>query len=238
MNEFLNACVNANKEVYELIKSTPHDKLCQKTSVGEGGDMGRYVDKKAEEIFVKHLSSFGQIYSEESGVIGDKSEYKIIIDPIDGSDNFVNKVPYFGSSVALKKDDETINSAICNLANSEIFIKYDEDLYKSSLEKNDFTKVKNNDFSTFGIVESSYKSKIFTKKLKNSHIKYRSLGALALSLAYAKNVDFVLYEGKVREFDVCAGLHFCSNLNLMNEKNYLFVSKDKQIFDKIHQIIF
>jgi len=68
-------------------------------------------------------------------------------------------------------------------------------------------------------------------------IKYRSPGAFALSLAYAHDVDFVLYEGKMREYDIAAGLYMCEDLYVEKREDLLLVSQNKEIFDKILQFI-
>lgn len=233
MKGFIKAVVKANIEIRKYIDKTPHAKLCKDVSIGNGGDMSHNIDIKAENIFIKYLKDFGQIYSEEIGILGEKSLYQIIIDPIDGSDNFLSKIPYFGTSVALKKNNKTICGIVCNLANGDIFIKTKKGLKKGVLNESKFHEVASNDFSSTGVFEKSYSSEKFIQKMISLKIKFRSCGALALSLAYAKNVDFVLYEGNVREFDIAAGWYMCDDLYRLKTKKYLFVSKDKQNFDRI-----
>jgi myo-inositol-1(or 4)-monophosphatase len=50
-------------------------------------------------------------------------------------------------------------------------------------------------------------------------------------------VDFVLFEGAVREFDIAAGWYMSEDLFRFKNDNFLLVSKDKGIFDKIHNFI-
>ncbi|PID47186.1 MAG: inositol monophosphatase [Proteobacteria bacterium] len=233
MSEFVEDCIRACGEILDLIKETPHEKLCQDLQVGFGGDLSRFIDIQAERIFVKYLGKYAQIISEESGAIGEKSEFQIILDPIDGSDNFVSNIPYFGSSIALMKNKKCIKAFVCNFANGDVFYKENSFLKKTNLQKNQIKNEHTNHFSKCGIFESSYKSEIFFPILKQMQIKFRSLGALALSLSYARQVDFVLYEGELRAYDIEAGLYMCEDLYVKKDKNFIFVSKDKQIFDKI-----
>lgn len=237
IDEFLSSCLEANKQVYDFINATPHEKLCEDVGIGEGGDMSHFVDIQAEKIFIKHLKSYGQIFSEEIGVYGKKSNRKIVIDPIDGSDNFISKLPYFGTSIALKEDNKVINAFICNLANGDIFIKNDKGFKKGSLHVKGFRDVRINKNSSIGLFEKAYSSELFLNILQNLKMKFRSPGALALSLAYANDVDFVLFEGKIREYDIASGWYMCEDLYKKMDKNFLFVSKDKEIFDKITQKI-
>jgi myo-inositol-1(or 4)-monophosphatase len=236
MHGFKKAVIDANLEILELVKTKSHDKLCEKVSIGYGGDMSIQIDLLAEEIFVNHLSKYGNIYSEECGYINNKSEFDIVIDPIDGSSNFASNLPYFGTSVALKKNDTHVCSVIANLANQDIFIKDDKCLVSGKLIDLIFKETDVNTNSSVGIFERAYCSKNIFEKLKSLKIKYRSPGAIALSLAYARDVDFVLYEGALRAFDIEAGLHICEDLNLYQNSKILFISKDKEIFDKITKL--
>jgi myo-inositol-1(or 4)-monophosphatase len=62
------------------------------------------------------------------------------------------------------------------------------------------------------------------------------MGAVALSLAYAHDVSFVIFEGKPREFDVCGGKFMCSELFIYESDTILIVSKDKDVFERLFSI--
>jgi len=236
MKDFLNATINANKEIAMLIEEKGHDFLCEAVSMGAGGDISKRVDLLAENIFIKHLRGFGDIYSEECGFLRGNGKFDIIIDPIDGSDNFVSNFPYYGTSVALKEKGKYKAAVIANLANGDIFLKDETKFQKANLKSLVFKDLEENRFSKIGIFERSYCSKKIFKILKSSNIKYRSPGAFALSLAYAKDVDFVIYEGSMRVYDIAAGFYMCEDLYIFNEEDILLISKDKVIFDKISQL--
>lgn len=233
MNDFIEATIRANRDIYKLISTTSHEVLAQEKLQGEGGDISLHVDVLAEKIFIENLSKFGQIYSEECGYIGEKSDTQIIIDPIDGSDNFLNKVPYFGTSVAKQENGNVSCAVVVNLANGDIIVKTKDFLSQGSLHVKGFKPIKNNQHSSLGIFERAYGSELFALKMQTNSIKYRSLGALALSLAYGHRVDFVLYEGTPRSFDIEAGWFICEGLYRIKKENFLFVSKDKQNFDRM-----
>lgn len=237
MKQFFDATITANIEIIELLKSGSNEDFHQSVSLGAGGDVSSKIDLLAEEIFIKHLSVFGNIYSEECGFVDNKKSYDIIIDPIDGSDNFASNLPYYGTSVALKKDDKCIAAVVVNLANEEIFIKDENSFKRANLKNMDFKKVEKNSYSKLGLFERTYCSKGTPEKMRRYGVKYRSPGAFALSLAYAHDVDFVLYEGKMREYDIAAGLYMCEDLHVKKEEDLLLVSQNKEIFDKILQFI-
>jgi len=237
MQEFIDAVIGANKEIIKLLENNAGKDFCQSVSLGAGGDMSSKIDLLAEEIFIKHLSSFGNIYSEECGFIDSKQSDDIIIDPIDGSDNFASNLPYYGTSVALKRDGKIICGVIVNLANSEIFIKDKNSFQRANFKNLQFKVVEKNSYSKLGLFERTYCSKGTPELMRRYGMKYRSPGAFALSLAYAHDVDFVLYEGKMREYDIAAGLYMCEDLYVEKTEDLLLVSQNKEIFDKILQFI-
>ncbi len=229
--DFINSVIEANKEIFSLINHTKCD-LKKEISIGAGGDISRVVDIEAEKIFIKYLSRFGKISSEECGIYGDGND-EIIIDPIDGSENFLSNLPYFGTSVSRKRDNKVIEAIIVNFANLDVFIKKDSFFKKAKLNKLIFSNVIKNNYARIGIYERVYASKDIIYKINKLGLKYRSPGAFALSLAYAHDVLFVLFEGKKREYDISAGLFMCNDLYVYNEENILLVSKDQDIYLKV-----
>jgi len=237
MEQFLKAAISANKEIIELLNNESGENFYQKISLGAGGDISMKIDLLAEEIFIKYLSKFGNINSEECGFVDNEKSDEIIIDPIDGSDNFASNLPYYGTSVALKRDSKYIGAVVVNLANGEIFVKDSKHFERANLKNLNFKKVVKNPYSKLGLFERTYCSKSTPELMRRYGIKYRSPGAFALSLAYAHDVDFVLYEGKMREYDIAAGLYMCEDLHVEKRENLLLVSQNKEIFDKILQFI-
>lgn len=232
---FVEAVKEANKKIYTLLQSGGlSDYHRQSFAVGAGGDRSSGIDLEAEKVFVEYLSPFGTIISEESGsFLNHENHREIILDPIDGSENLLSHLPYYGTSVALREQGQCTKAIVTNLANGDIFIKEDGLLYKGHLLSSLTSEVKPNPFAKVGIFERSYCSMLVASKLKEAGIKYRSPGAFALSLAYAHDVSFVVYEGKMRVYDVEAGLFMCEGLHTYCEGEIFLVSKDKETFDKI-----
>jgi myo-inositol-1(or 4)-monophosphatase len=233
---FIDASINANKEVYKLIKDGLKEHHFEYLGVGAGGDKSSSIDIEAEKIFIKHLLAFGQIISEEIGVVGEGRK-KIVIDPIDGSENLLSSFPYYGTSVALVDENgESEVGVICNLLNGEIFIKTKEFFKKGFLNDLKFSDVTVQK-ARIGLFERSYSNSLIVAKLASLKLKFRSPGALALSLAYANSVNFVIFYGKIREFDVKAGLFMCENLNNFVSEDIILISQDKQIFDDLKEFL-
>ena len=158
---FLRDAKKACKDVYTLLTSPRKKEDFNTLFIGEGGDDSIHIDVKAEAIFFDYFLPHFSVYSEESGLKG-HGDYKVVLDPIDGSDNFVTHFPYYGSSMALQYKGETIAGVIANFANGDIFYKdYQSVLFKMSLLHTNVVKVAKNHHAKVGIFE---KSALYTKK--------------------------------------------------------------------------
>ncbi|MEL1078837.1 inositol monophosphatase family protein [Campylobacter coli] len=225
MKQFLDACLKANLQIRKYLNNIPQNdlRLCSKLSYDK--NQGYELDLKCEQIFIKYLSCFGQIFSEESGLIGKASPKQMILDPLDGSSNFVSKIPFYGTSIALMEKDQAKSAFVCNLVSQEIFAFNNNQAFKSNL------------FPKIGIVEKISLYPELLDFLTKNQLKFRSLGATALSLAYTSYFSFVLILGKTRIFDTVAALTIHQNLYIEKNENFLLLSQDKKIFDIILEFL-
>lgn len=239
MTDFLRACINANEEIASALNGGFDTSWFEKTEVGAGGDVSSRLDLFAEAVFVKHLSFFGQIESEESGVIG-KGDERIIIDPIDGSSNAMSLFPFYGTSVARINAEGILDAAVvCNLANGDIFIKsVTTKVQQGKLFSNTFHDPHSVPNAEIGLFEKAYANPLLVAALDKEKLKFRSPGAIALSLAYAHSVSYVLFVGAFRIYDFAAGLALCEGLEVIVEADYVIVSKDKSIAARIETLIY
>ncbi len=234
LDNFINASIKAIRELYQIVQDNNSNKdLYKEYSRGYGGDVSFGIDLIAESIYIKHLSPFGQIYSEESGLIGEGGGL-ITLDPLDGSANFLSNIPYYGSSIAYEIDGKMLAGIVVNLANGEIFLKKNhENAQHGNINDLNFKDIIPNKSSQVGLFEKAYQSKIYANKLHNKKIKYRSLGAMALSIAYSYNSKFFIVEGALRIFDIKAGLFICEDLSIYQSDNLLLISHDRDCFDEM-----
>ena len=235
MEEFFKDLKACCQEIYHTIHYGMQKSFYSYEGQGAGGDLSSKIDLFAEKIFIDRLSKYGRINSEESGIVGE-GERTIILDPIDGSDNLLFSFPYYGASIALK-ESKTIFSCIVNFANADFFVKWGSMYKKGSLLHDHLEDVVQNPFSKVGIFEKAYANPQIVQKLQESRLKFRSPGAVALSLAYARYVRYVLFVGRLRPYDIEAGLHQCEGLYLYQDDSTILVSKERQIFDMIKDIV-
>lgn len=77
----------------------------------------------------------------------------MILDPLDGSSNFVSKIPFYGTSIALMEKDQAKSAFVCNLVSQEIFAFNNKQAFKSNLSDPKYSPLTPNLFSKIGIVE-------------------------------------------------------------------------------------
>ena len=81
-------------------------------------------DIKVEKILVEELQKARPTYSilsEEIGEINNDKSFKWIIDPIDGTSNFLHGIPHFAISIGLEHDKEIICGIIYDPIKDEMF---------------------------------------------------------------------------------------------------------------------
>lgn len=83
-----------------------------------------YVDKESEKILVRELQQIipnATFLTEENTIEQTNGEWQWIIDPLDGTTNFIHQVPVFGISVGLKHKDEMVVGVVLELNRNELF---------------------------------------------------------------------------------------------------------------------
>jgi len=204
--------------------------LFEEKGIGFGGDRSLNIDLIAEKIFIKKLSEFGNILSEEAGFIDNKKEKKVIIDPIDGSYNVSNHIPYFGCSVYL----EDTASVVVNLSNGDYFVKDDKGKKFDNLFRKPFHSNFRHDVILF---EKAYQNPDIVGKLAKHNLKFRAPGALSLSLCYGEASKAVIYKGEIREFDIAAAKFYNSNCYWHFEEDLIIMSPKKEDLEEIVNIV-
>jgi myo-inositol-1(or 4)-monophosphatase len=87
-------------------------------------DLLTATDKKVEETIIKLIKkNFPEhdILAEESGTAGQRSAFKWIIDPIDGTTNFYHTFPQVSTSIAVERDGIVIAGAVYDPMRDELF---------------------------------------------------------------------------------------------------------------------
>ena len=161
------------------------------------------TDKRVEKILIEELDKTKKDYSfitEETGrIINKKKNIFWIIDPIDGTSNFLHGVPHFAISIALQKDGEIIIGLIVDPIKNEIFYA----------EKNNGSFVNNSRIrvsSKSNLDECLFASNNHGIKYMHPNLNLRNTGCAALDLAYVGCGRFDGYfHNKINLWDIAAG---------------------------------
>tara|TARA_B100002051_G_scaffold275074_1_gene317795 strand:- start:1125 stop:1904 length:780 start_codon:yes stop_codon:yes gene_type:complete len=188
-NLMYRACMKASKV---LIRDFGEVEKLQISEKGPG-DFVTASDKRVEKIIINELSNSGySILSEEKGIIKGKNEKKRwIIDPIDGTTNFLNGVPHFAISIGFEDNGEIVSGIVFDPIKNEMFFAekgLGAYLNNSRIRVSNKSDLKNSLIATGGPRYSSkQKEKImreYEKVAKQIMPAIRKFGSAALDLAY------------------------------------------------------
>ena len=121
INVMIKSCRKASKV---LIRDFGEIENLQ-VSIKGPGDFVSISDKKVEKILIEELQKARPTYSilsEEIGKINNDDSFKWIIDPIDGTANFLHGIPHFAISVGLEHNGEIICGIIYDPIKDEMFV--------------------------------------------------------------------------------------------------------------------
>ena len=222
MNIIHKACMKASRS---LIRDFGELEKLQVSSKGPS-DFVTNSDKKVEKIIIEELTKTRKNFSiigEEIGELknSDKENYWII-DPIDGTTNFLHGIPHFAISIALRNNQEIVSGLIFDPIKNEMF----------------FAEKNNGAFFNNQRIRVSNKKKIEEclfatggKKEINSTLNNRRSGSAALDMAY---VGAGRYDGYFQKalniWDIAAGIIIVKEAGgKINDINCSAI-KDHQVF--------
>ena len=198
LNIMIKACEKASKA---LIRDFGEVENLQVSMKGPS-DFVTNADKKVEKILIEELLKAKKnfsILSEETGFIKNKDEKNMwIIDPIDGTTNFLHGIPHFSICIALKSYDEIISGLIFDPIKDEMF--YAEKNLGSFLNNKRIRVSKKKDlkdclFGTNG------------KKYKDVKLTNRKSGSAALDMAYVASGRYDgFFQENLNLWDVASGV--------------------------------
>jgi myo-inositol-1(or 4)-monophosphatase len=175
-------------EKLQVSKKGPHDFVTK-------------TDKHVEKILIEELSKIKKNYSfltEETGVIKNKDKENIwIIDPIDGTTNFLHGIPHFAISIALKSKNELSSGLIFDPIKDEMFFAEKD---KGAFLNNQRLRVSKKNSLEDCLFSSNHDG------VKLSNLNMRCSGSAALDLAYVASGRLDGYfQNKINLWDIAAG---------------------------------
>ena len=159
------------------------------------------TDKHVEKILIEELSKSKKNYSfisEETGIINNKDKENFwIIDPIDGTTNFLHGIPHFAICIAFKSEEEIISGLIYDPIKDEMFYA---EKNKGAFLNNQRLRVSNKGSIEDCLFSSNHEG------VKFSDLNMRYSGCAALDLAYVASGRLDgFFHNKINLWDVAAG---------------------------------
>jgi myo-inositol-1(or 4)-monophosphatase len=193
-------------------------------------------DLKVEKILIEELKKarpYYSIISEENGIENNKDKNNTwIIDPIDGTINFLHGIPHFAISIALKSNDEIVSGLIFDpIKNEMFFAEKDNGAFFNNHRMKVSKKDKLNDclFATGGKDEHEFA------------LTYRKSGCAALDLAYVAAGRYDGYfQNNLNLWDIAAGIvlvkeagGIINGIDLNINKNIKIIASSTDINSKL-----
>ena len=238
LNIMIKACEKASKiiirdfgevENLQVLKKGPRDFVTK-------------TDKRAEKILMEELQKARKNYSfitEESGVIynSDKDSFWII-DPIDGTTNFLHGIPHFAISVALKVNGEIKSGIIIDTIKNEIF--YAEKNSGSFFNNRRIRVSKKSDLDEC-LFASNHEG--LNHVFPNLNMRYSGCAALDLAYVGSGRLDG-FFHNKINIWDIAAGVLIVeeaggkvNSLNKYNDENINVRASNGNIYTKMLKIL-
>ena len=195
-------------------------------------------DLKTEKIIIDELKKAKPNYSiisEESGIQNNKDKKNTwIIDPIDGTINFLHGVPHFAISIALKSNDEIISGLIFDPIKNEMFYAEKDN---GAFFNNQRVRVsKKNELSDCLFVTGD-------KIQNNLDLHFRKSGCAALDMAYVAAGRFDGYfQNNLNLWDIAAGIilvkeagGIVNKIDLSINENIRIIASSSEINEKLNK---
>ena len=234
LNIMIKACEKVSKI---LIRDFGEIEKLQVSKKGPS-DFVTNSDLKAEKIIIEELKKAKPNYSinsEENGIENNKNKKDIwVIDPIDGTVNFLHGIPHFAVSIALISDNEIIAGIIFDPIKNEMF--YAEKNNGAYFNNQRIRVSKKNEINSCLFVTGG-------KIEKEPDLPYRKSGCAALDLAYVASGRYDGYfQDNLNLWDIAAGIilvkeagGIVNEIDLSIHKNIKIIASSTDISTKFKE---
>tara|TARA_Y100001936_G_scaffold229981_1_gene252662 strand:- start:58 stop:768 length:711 start_codon:yes stop_codon:yes gene_type:complete len=195
-------------------------------------------DLKVEKIIIEELKKAKPNYSiisEEKGIENNKDENNTwILDPVDGTVNFLHGIPHFAISIALKSENEIVSGLIFDPIKNEIFYAEKNNgafFNNQRIRVSKKNKMEDCLFATGGKIENQL------------DLQFRKSGCAALDMAYVASGRYDGYfQNDLNLWDIAAGIvlvkeagGIINKLDLSRNKNIKIIASSTNIYAKLTQ---
>jgi len=255
-SEILQSVILTAKKAGAFIKNERKNFTSDKIEIKGLNDLVSYVDKTSEEIIINDLNKIFPLagFLVEENTRSEKKEYNWIVDPLDGTTNFIHGINCYAVSIALENKGEIILGVVYEICNDECFYAYKGGgafLNGKPINVSENKHLKDCLIATGFPIHNFDKIKPYLKTLellmKTTH-GIRRIGAAAADLCFLAcgRVD-AFFEYNLNPWDVAAGALIVkeaggkiSDFNKGN--NWLYgkeiIACNKSVFEEFSSLIF
>lgn len=244
------------REVAVYIKNESENFSLEKVQVKSKNDFVSYVDKETEKQLVEKLKKLvpdAGFITEENTIASEEKEYQWIIDPLDGTTNFIHNSTPYAISIALTHKMQPIIGVVYEITRDEMFYSWlgsKSFLNGVEIHVSEINQL-SNAMIAFGRPHhymERYPELLASVDyfMKNTHA-IRINGSAATELAYVACGRYDgRYEFNLKPWDIAAGILIIENAggnvcDFNGEKNYFkngaVVASNKGIFDEFRKKI-
>lgn len=250
--ELISLCTDVSSFIKEEINKVQSSDIEEK----ELNSLVSYVDKTAEEKIVSKL----KILTPDAGFITEEATIKTeskplmwIVDPLDGTTNFLYKIPHFSISIALMQEDRVVLGIVYEIM---LDVSYTAIKNQGAWENTKRIKVRGTEDTKNAIAVTGFPYRkdldinASLEVLKYCVLNFRGvrrLGSAALDLAYVASGKIDLYyENALNIWDLAAGALLVEEAggivsDYSGSTNYLkhgsIIATNTSIFPKISEVI-
>ena len=174
-----------------------------------------YVDQTAEKMLVSQLSPLidGAVFlTEEETIAQEEGAWRWIIDPLDGTTNFLHNVPCYSISVALQHQNKTVLGIVYEINRAELFYAWKDGgafLNKKTIRVKDTSLLSDTLIATgfpyYDYSKTAAYLKVLEKLMRQTR-GVRRMGSAAVDLAYVAAGRFdAFFEYSLHPWDVAGG---------------------------------
>ena len=249
--------IDLSKEVGAFMKEEQKSFTESKVEEKSINSLVSYVDKQAEKMIVDQLTKLipEAGYIAEEGTSTKVGEvYNWIIDPLDGTTNYIHGLPTYAVSIALKKEDKIVLGVVYEVGMDECFYAYGDG--KSYLNGKEIS-VKDNSLLKDSLIATGFPYYDFSRNtafyntlmiITQRTRGMRRLGTAATDLVYVACGRFdAFYEYGLRPWDVAAGAYIVEQAggvisDYSGENDWLFgkeiIASSSKLYDDFFKIIY
>ena len=232
LNIMIKACEKASKVIIRDFGEVENLQVKKKGPK----DFVTKTDKRVEKILIEELKKSKKNYSfisEEAGIINNSDENNIwIIDPIDGTTNFLHGIPHFAISIALKSNNEITSGLIFDPIKNEMFYA---EKNSGSFFNNRRVRVSKKDNLQDCLFATNHEGAIKSKL----NLRYTGGGAVGLAYVSCGRLDGY-FHNKINVWDVAAGVLIIreaggkvNDINKFDMNNINIRASNNNIFNKM-----